>query len=98
MTRMGWRDLHRIDSPDDESEASNGTEEVADPATLRHSSIVAMQHKLPDDYKIGNAGDGIPSPFLYRLLGAEGGEETGEDHYNIGDDSDEYVGTRNSCQ
>jgi hypothetical protein len=95
---MGWRDLHRIDSPDDESEAADGTEEVADPATLRHSSIVAVQHKLPDDYKIGNAGDGVPSPFLYRLLGVEGGEETGEDHDDINDNSDKYVGTRNSSQ
>jgi hypothetical protein len=51
---------------------------------------------LPDDYKIGNAGDGVPSPFLYRLLGAEGGEETGEDHDNIGDNSDKYVGTGNA--
>lgn len=85
--------LHRVDGPDDEGEATNGSEEVADLATLGDSGVAAVVDELPDDDEVGNAGNGVPAPLLGGLLRAEGGEETGEDHDDVGNNGDQNVGT-----
>ena len=82
-----------VDGPDDESETSNGGEEVANLATLGHGLATTVDGELPDDDEVGNACDGVPSPLLGSALGAESGEQTGEDHDDVGDDGDQDVAT-----
>jgi hypothetical protein len=89
-----WRsNLHGVDGPDDEGEATNGSEEVADLATLGGGSVAAVEDELPDNDEVGNAGNGVPAPLLGGLLRAERGEETSEDHDDVGNNGDQDVGT-----
>ncbi len=48
-----------------------------------------MVDELPDDNEVGNAGNGVPAPLLGGALRAEGSEETGQDHDDIGNDGNE---------
>ena len=52
-----------------------------------------MVGELPDDNEVCNACNGVPSPLLRVLLGAKGGEQTGQDHDDIGNDGDQDVAT-----
>lgn len=85
--------LHRVDGPDDEGEATNGSEEVANLATLGGGRVAAVDDELPDNNEVGNAGNGVPAPLLGGLLRAEGGKETGEDHDDVGNNGNQDVGT-----
>jgi len=85
--------LHGVDGPDDKSEATNGSEEVANLATLGGGSVAAVEGELPDDDEVGNASNGVPAPLLRGLLRAERGEETSEDHDDVGNNGDQDVGT-----
>ena len=85
--------LHWVDSPDDQSEATDGSEEVGDLAALVGSSATSVDEELPDDDQVGNAGNGVPAPLLWSALSAESSEETSEDHDDVGDDGDEDVAT-----
>lgn len=85
--------LHWVDSPDDQSEASDGSKEAADLTTLGSSSGAALDDELVDDYKVCNASDGVPSPLLWCVLTAKGSKETSEDHDKIGDDCNDDVST-----
>lgn len=53
---------------------------------------------MPDDEDVGNAGNGVPAPFLGSTLRAESSEETGQDHDQVGNDGQEDVGTRHASQ
>lgn len=81
----------RVDSPDDKGEASNGSEEVANLATLTEGSSTAVDGELPDHDEVGNAGNRVPAPLGSGLLVTESGEETGQDHDDVGNDGDEDV-------
>lgn len=81
--------LHWVDSPDDEGEATDGSEEVANLTTLGGSSGAAMDNELPDDNQVGNAGNGVPSPLLWSSLRAESSEETGQDHDQVSNDGNQ---------
>lgn len=48
---------------------------------------------MPDDNKVGNAGDGVPAPLLRCALAAESGEQTSQDHDDISNDGHGSVGT-----
>lgn len=85
--------LHGVDSPDDEGEATNGSEEVANLATLGGSGVAAVVDELPDNNEVGNTGNGVPAPLLGGLLRAERGEETSENHDDVGNNGDQDVGT-----
>ena len=85
--------LHGVDSPDDEGEATNGSEEVANLATLGGGSVAAVEDELPDNDEVGNAGNGVPAPLLGGLLRAERGEEASEDHDDVGNNGNQDVGT-----
>ena len=85
--------LHRIDSPDDDGEATNGTVEVANLTTLATSCLTAVDDELPDDDEIGDAGNGIPAPLLAGALGAKGSKETSQNHDDISDDGNEHAAT-----
>lgn len=93
MRRGEWRNLHGVDGPDDEGEAADGGEEVANLAALGSGGVAAVEDELPDDDEVGNAGNGVPAPLLGGLLRAERGKEAGEDHDDVGDDGDQDVGT-----
>lgn len=88
---MVERYLHRVDGPDDKSETSNGSKELADLAALGHSVGAAVNGEHPDDNEVGNAGNGVPAPLLRSALATEGGEETGQNHDNIGNDGQKDV-------
>lgn len=85
--------LHRVDGPDDKSEAGNGSEELANLAALGHGVGAAVNGEHPDDNEVGNASDGVPAPLLRSTLATKGGEETGQNHDNIGNDSQKDVAT-----
>ena len=81
--------LHWVDGPDDKSEASNGSEEVADFTALARGRTTAVNNQVPDDEQVSNAGNGVPAPLLWSALRAESGEQAGEDHNNVSDDGHE---------
>ncbi|KXT18924.1 hypothetical protein AC579_3587 [Pseudocercospora musae] len=83
------RSLHWVDSPDDQSEATDGSEEVADLAPLGASRCASVNQQLPDDNEVGGASNGVPAPLLWSALRAESSKETGQDHDDIGKDGDE---------
>ena len=87
------RNLHWVDGPEDEGEATDGSEEVADLATLGSSSWATVEDELPDDNQVGNACNGVPSPLLWSALSTESSEETSQDHDQVGDDGDEDAAT-----
>jgi len=83
----------RVDGPDDKSEAGNGSEELANLAALGHGVGAAVNGEHPDDNEVGNASNGVPAPLLRSTLATKGGEETGQNHDNIGNDSQKDVAT-----
>lgn len=84
--------VHWVDSPEDQSETSNGSEESLGLAVLVGSCGTAVEGELVDNDQVGNAGNGVPSP-LSSICVTEGSEETGEDHDHIGHDGDEDAST-----
>lgn len=81
--------LHWVDSPDDDSEATNSCIEATNLTTPALSGGTAVDNELPKDDQVGDAGNGIPAPLLRIVIRAEGGEKTRQDHYQVGDDGDE---------
>lgn len=83
---------HWVDSPDDKGKSCNSSEEVANLSALLHSQGTAVNGEMPDDNEIGNAGNSVPAPLLRGALRAEGSEETGKDHDDIGKDGHQDMG------
>lgn len=86
-------DLHGVGGPEDESVACNGKEERSDLLAPGVCLGAAVDSQVPYDDEEGDARDCIPSPLLRCALAAESGEETSEDHDDVGDDGHEDVGT-----
>lgn len=57
-----------------------------------------MHGDVPDDKDVRDARNGIPAPLLRGVLLTVGGEQTGEDHDNIGADGHQSVGAVNASQ
>jgi hypothetical protein len=85
--------LHRVDGPDDKSEASDRGKELANLATLGHGVGAAVDGEHPDDNEVGNAGNGVPAPLLRSALVAVSGEETSQNHDDISNDGQKDVAT-----
>jgi hypothetical protein len=83
---------NRVQSPEDQGEATNGSKELAGAVILAQDCATTGDDQLPEDNEIGEAGDGIPAPLL-AISAAEGGEETSENHDYICDNGDEEVGS-----
>jgi len=77
-----------VESPKDQSEATNGSEELGGAAVLGHDSTATWDDELVDDDEVCNAGHGVVSPFL-TISGTEGSEETEENHDEICNDGNE---------
>lgn len=84
-------DLHWVDGPDDDGEASNGGVEAANLASLGRRGGTSVDDELPENNQVGNAGNGVPAPLLWGALRAKGREETGQDHDHVGDDGNKDV-------
>jgi hypothetical protein len=83
--------LHGVGSPDDQSEPGNSEEELGDIVALSCGLSPSVDSKVPDDNKVGNAGNGVPAPLLRSALRAVGSKETSKDHDDIGNDSHQDV-------
>ena len=57
-----------------------------------------MNDKHPDHNEVGNAGNGVPAPLLWSALSAECSEETGQDHDEIGNDSEQDAASVHSSE
>lgn len=90
-------DSHWVNGPKDQCEAGDGAEEGGCLGILVLNNAAAIDCELVDDYQVGNASHGVPSP-LRTLLDGEGGEETGQDHDDIGNNSNENVGTSQTSE
>ena len=90
--------LHGVGSPEEESVAGNGEEEGRDVLALGLDSGTAVNTKVPDHDKVGEAGNGVPSPLGRGTLRAESSEETSEDHDKISDNGNGEMSTVHASQ
>ena len=90
--RKYCRGLHWVDGPKEEGEATNCTVEGLGLGVLAGDGSLAVEGELPDNDEVCNAGNGIPAPLL-SIAGAKGSEETSKDHDEIGNYSNQDVGT-----
>ena len=84
--------LHWVNSPEDQSEPSNGGEEGGRLLIFVLHNTTAIDTELVDDDQVGEASHGIPAP-LGACLDGESSEEAGQNHDDVSDDGDEDVGT-----
>jgi len=82
----------RVDGPENEGETSNGSEEGGSLRVLLGNDSTAVEGELVDDDEIGNAGHGVVSPSSALLVG-QTGEETSQDHDDIGNNGNRKAGT-----
>jgi len=86
-------DSHRIGSPDDKRDASNGDEEGADLVAPRLSLCAAVDCQMPDDHEVSHASNSVPTPLLGCALATECRKEASQNHDNIRNDGHEDMGT-----
>ena len=79
-----------VESPEDEGEATNGSEKSSGLSILGLDCTTAWNDKLVDDNEVGNTSYGVVSPFL-SIRVAKGSEETEENHDEVCYDGDEDV-------
>jgi len=77
-----------VKSPENEGEASKGSEKLGCSAVLGGDSLAARDGKLVDDDEVSYTSHSIVSPFL-AIIGTEGSEETEENHDEISYNSDD---------
>lgn len=70
---------HWVGSPKEKGISGDGSEELADTAALVESSSTAVNDQVPDDDKVCNTRNGVPSPLLCTGC-AVCSEESGDDH------------------
>ena len=97
MMDKGSLNVHWVDGPEDEGEATNGSEEGGSLVVLGLGGLATVDGELIDDNEVGNAGHGIPAP-LGRLVNRKGSEETSQDHDDISNDGNENTGTAETGQ
>lgn len=89
--------LHWVHSPEDEGEATDGSEEGGGLIVLGLGGLATVEGNLVDDNEVGKASHGIPAP-LGRFINLESSEETSEDHDDVGNDGNEDAGTVQASQ
>ena len=98
IPREARQGIHWVDGPKDEGEASNGGKEGGGLLVLALYDTATIETELIDNDQVGNACHGIPSPHGSLIVDGEGGKETGQDHDEIGDNSNEDIGTSKTSQ
>ena len=91
------KNIHRVNGPEDEGEASNGSEESAGLGILGHNDVTAVDGELVNNYEVGDAGHCVVSP-LWSFLLVESSEETGKDHDDVSDNGNEDVSTAQAAE
>jgi len=86
-----------VQGPDDEGEATNGSEQLGGTTVLGLDRTTTWHDELVDDDQEGGTGHGIVCPLL-TLSSAKGGEETKEDHEQVGSDDDNDVSTAHASE
>jgi len=86
-----------VNCPENQSETSNGAEERGSLGVLALDDTTAVESELVDNNQVGNARNGVPSPFG-ALIHGECSEETSQDHDDISNNSDEDVSTVETSQ
>jgi len=81
-----------VKSPEDESEASKGSEEFSCSVVLGGNSLTARDDQLVDDDEVSCTSHSIVSPFL-AISGTESSEETEENHDEISYNGNEDGGS-----
>ena len=90
-------DLHGVNGPKNQGETSDSAVESLGLVILTSNGSATIEGELVDDNKVGNACESIPAPLL-AITSPKCGKETGKDHDDIGNDSDEDVGTTETSQ
>lgn len=85
--------VHWVDGPKDQGEASDGAEECSGLLVFVLDDTTTVDGELINDNQVGKACHSVPSP-LGTFFNGQGSEETSQNHDEIGNDSDEDVGTR----
>ena len=57
-------DLHWVSSPDYDGKAGNGKEEAGNLVALGANLVTSVDSQVPDDDKVSNNSNGIPTPLL----------------------------------
>lgn len=81
-----------VQSPEDESEASNGSEELSSGVGLGSDSTTTWNDELVYDDQVRSTSHGVPSPLLTFSV-SECSEKTGEDHDQICNNGDCDIGS-----
>lgn len=89
--------IHWVHGPEDQCEAGNSLEERGSLGVLVLDRGATVNGELVDDNEIGDASNGIVSPFG-ALVVAKGSKETGQDHDNISNDGNEDVGAAQASE
>ena len=88
-----WSHSHWIDGPKKQGETGNGSIEGLGLAVLLRDGFSTAYGKLIDDNEVGDATPSVPAPLLALLGLAEGSEHPSQNHDDIGNDSNQDVGT-----
>lgn len=86
-----------VQGPEDQGVADQGGEELRGARILGAHGPTAGNGQLVDDDEVRQTRDGVPAPFLAGAV-AEGGEETGQNHGDVGGEGDEGVGAAETGQ
>lgn len=92
-----WRILHRVDCPENQSEACNCSIEGLCLVVLGCYSGTTVPANLIDNCNVCNACNGVPSPFL-ALVMAVGSKAASNDHNEICNNCNKDVGSVQTCQ
>lgn len=94
---MRWHNSHWVRSPKEERVSRDGNEELANAAALTESACTTVDNQVPDDDKVGNASNSVPSPLLCSSC-AVGSEQTSDDHDQVSNNSHEHCATVHACK
>lgn len=95
MQGRNWQNLHWVGGPQKKGVSRDGSKELANAAALAESTGTAVDDQVPDDNKVGNASNGVPSPLLCSSR-AVGSEKAGDDHDQVSNDGHEHSATVHS--
>lgn len=85
-------DVHWVDSPEDQSETTNGSKEGSSLGILLFGGCATVKSELVDDDQVSKAGHCIPAPFR-RLVDGEGGKKAGKDHDDVSNHGNQDAST-----